>query len=1223
MSHQLRRFLDLKTHEEVNFRCLHCGTSNLKGKRNRKTGELEASGLKKHISLKRRNGRRECYEYYSELEHDYTTSLVHRAQVPAPDTPQVEESSQPGEAANNQTEMDNSPPNSPMEELSDPDESISSSASELDLGQFKDLVLPKSNSLPINAQFSRRKHRTSKANAKSLPTIAQIDTYTFPSRKLIPPISIVTILDHAQTKDLLEAKANLALAKLEAIAPTGAVTMQDEDDLAGVIIDDNNDVVYLSDNDDQNNHLDDISDTETEGEDSSIEVLEPTADAPPEERAATALNPNHLLDRLYQESQDRQDPNEPLPAKVKSHLQLLQLQERHKLSYAATEDIINWAKDSYLLDPNIFQDSYPSRNTMHSLYRGLLGLPPDAYVFKEKIVQWLPDNKPLPIHCRSFFDCLYEQLTKPSLLGPGSCNISFPHPTNPFCYDPQDLPLPPYVSELYHGSWYRKTAARLCTEPNDVLAPLALETDETFLDKFGRFTVTPFNLKVLIFNNATCRKEDASTTWFYLPNDEAEAAHHEQKTEAYHKIQNLHNAMRECFKDLKYLMDNKIGVPWKLTYGGKEHMVNLKFAIAFVISDTAMHDKLCCHFGVRNALIKCICRHCNCETRYLVNPDKFKKTKLWTPDQLDPDLVEEDQEYWKSVSHYPVKNALDELDHGSNTRKTHLNTCGEVLHMHQKGAMVRVVESLVYVWTKGKNVLIDDHSMSSKQKNIQSSLDDLNFIGHQYGAFLQRQSDREKPRTKFKNSLFATTKKCAHEQAGVLLCILLALLSDRGRQISIEDRTMTDAWVENQVYIIELILMMEVWLKKDKYPREHVLDAKRLSQAIAFYMKRLTVICPRDGMGNLLIKNHLMLHLPQYIMRWGPPSGWDTTPMERGHKTSSKRPAQLTQKHLGTFMGQVGKKFGELRIVLLFRAFFFIDMLFDKVVGKRKRRQGGNEVDSEEEEDLEADQQPPNLRYPKSTGSRFTLGIDSRGNAGVKWKTRPGRQTHLQPVIDFVADVVLPNVADGGEPVIYGFTEYKVILEEQDEPSTFRAHPSYKSASRQQRDVWYDWALFDMSKFGMGEKCIPGQILMFITVPYLKDEVTHQRVKLVPNQPHAVVRLFKHAPKRFRGRGPRSAPYSSIVSFGTTRDYLMIIPCRNIASTTIVVPNLEVLKPGSEKERWLGRLGKKPKRKKKRTEPNPDVVPLGEGYFVVDPRYEWGEGIGRLIESFKPTDGFE
>ena len=139
------------------------------------------------------------------------------------------------------------------------------------------------------------------------------------------------------------------------------------------------------------------------------------------------------------------------------------------------------------------------------------------------------------------------------------------------------------------------------------------------------------------------------------------------------------------------------------------------------------------------------------------------------------------EKYFKSISHHPVKNALDELHHGHNKYKTHFNTMGELLHMHQKGAMVRVIESLLYKWKEGSKIMFRHVSPPVHQKNIQTSLDNLNFLGHQIGAMLSRQSDRNKPRTKFKNNLFQQTKKTAHEQSGVLLCVLLAMLTDRGR----------------------------------------------------------------------------------------------------------------------------------------------------------------------------------------------------------------------------------------------------------------------------------------------------------------------------------------------------------------------------------------------------------------------------------------------------------
>ena len=87
-------------------------------------------------------------------------------------------------------------------------------------------------------------------------------------------------------------------------------------------------------------------------------------------------------------------------------------------------------------------------------YRKHLGLAEGDYEFKETIVQWLPDNKPVVIHRRPFLDCLFELLTKESLLGPNSQNISLPHPTDPFAYRP-DTP-PETILELQHGTWWGK-----------------------------------------------------------------------------------------------------------------------------------------------------------------------------------------------------------------------------------------------------------------------------------------------------------------------------------------------------------------------------------------------------------------------------------------------------------------------------------------------------------------------------------------------------------------------------------------------------------------------------------------------------------------------------------------------------------------------------------------------------------------------------------------------
>ena len=91
---------------------------------------------------------------------------------------------------------------------------------------------------------------------------------------------------------------------------------------------------------------------------------------------------------------------------------------------------------------------------------------------------------------------------------------------------------------------------------------------------------------------------------------------------------------------------------------------------------------------------------------------------------------------------------------------------------------------------------------------------------------------------------------------------------------------MTRVALDNEVTIFELVLMVERWLKKDSYQSDLVLDTQRLACAISYYMDQMHEICKRGGMGMNTVKTHLIQHMPAYIQRWGPPSGWDSGNLE-------------------------------------------------------------------------------------------------------------------------------------------------------------------------------------------------------------------------------------------------------------------------------------------------------------------------------------------------------
>jgi hypothetical protein len=145
--------------------------------------------------------------------------------------------------------------------------------------------------------------------------------------------------------------------------------------------------------------------------------------------------------------------------------------------------------------------------------------------------------------------------------------------------------------------------------------------------------------------------------------------------------------------------------------------------------------------------------------------------------RFDREHASNNQDYFHSVSHHMIVNAFHTINMGENIYNIHLALPGELLHMHQKGMMVRYCEGL--------EQLIHDRGQDSdvSGRNIGMTILKLNSLALHYGALISHSSDRNLPWTKFKNSLFAGMKKATHEQSGVLLDLLLALLSDCGCQI--------------------------------------------------------------------------------------------------------------------------------------------------------------------------------------------------------------------------------------------------------------------------------------------------------------------------------------------------------------------------------------------------------------------------------------------------------
>eukprot|EP00536_Pseudo-nitzschia_multiseries_P009037 jgi/Psemu1/306252/fgenesh1_kg.244_\ len=199
--------------------------------------------------------------------------------------------------------------------------------------------------------------------------------------------------------------------------------------------------------------------------------------------------------------------------------------------------------------------------------------------FHPHILNWLPDNKPTQVYVCSFKDAIYSLLSDHQLMIEE--NLFFPDYSTPLSPD-NNPELNPHsvISELHHGSWWKSSWKEICNP----------------------------NLQEIL----TRSQPEAWTAIYFHPDPEWESTRHSRPATLKEKIQNLHNGLEVVFRSFKAACNEDGGIEWNyLPYANQQWKVKMKFAIAYVIGDTELHDKLCGKYGSFNKGVMRMCRHCN------------------------------------------------------------------------------------------------------------------------------------------------------------------------------------------------------------------------------------------------------------------------------------------------------------------------------------------------------------------------------------------------------------------------------------------------------------------------------------------------------------------------------------------------------------------------------------------------------------------------------------
>eukprot|EP00536_Pseudo-nitzschia_multiseries_P015768 jgi/Psemu1/43789/gm1.43789_g len=287
-------------------------------------------------------------------------------------------------------------------------------------------------------------------------------------------------------------------------------------------------------------------------------------------------------------------------------LELMNIISNHKLPLSMFNTIFKWAKTSQYRPG--FDFATTGIQTRDAISKGIqTKLRMTEPKFYPKIVNWLLDNKPAQIYVRPFTEALYSLLLNAEIMVEE--NLSFPSIFTPLSLD-NNPPMTEntFISELCHGKWWSESWKLICQEGNpepEILVPLIFYMDGISLDAHGRLTLTPLNMTLGIFNVEIRKLPQAWTTIYFHPDNEWESTHHSRKPTATESVQNLHNAIEVALASFEEISERDYGILWEyLLYAGKLWKVRMKFAIAYVIGDTELHDKLCGKFGSRNSNVK-------------------------------------------------------------------------------------------------------------------------------------------------------------------------------------------------------------------------------------------------------------------------------------------------------------------------------------------------------------------------------------------------------------------------------------------------------------------------------------------------------------------------------------------------------------------------------------------------------------------------------------------
>ena len=661
--------------------------------------------------------------------------------------------------------------------------------------------------------------------------------------------------------------------------------------------------------------------------------------------------------------------------------------------------------------------------------------------------------------------------------------------------DPNDIFAPPkeskYYRDIHDGSWWKEAIKNMCLENDQILMPFIYFIDGLKIDKFGKLTVEAVLQCCAWFNR---HARNRSGTWWVGGFVQDQTLFRDQENYIRDdKAGDYHDMLSHIFADMKRIQEAG-GMKITLNLGGKIHHVRAIPVIAFVIGDCKGNDLLCGRMGGHHIGMQGLCRDCTISPLDGDNPCVGEPLlcEFITRDHV----IGKSKEELATLSFLPLtNNCFNNLSFGGDHRGIWGACPAEILHAVELGLCEYIAESLDLFFT-------------------QASLDIISSAVACIVKNSRRQSERDVPDLNpFREGLTSVASLKARERFARVYALYLALRNDhviaalctKKRKKKKGDTTptshITPSFISGYANVIEDTLCFHQWLKQDQFLKADFVVPEgecdsRASSRIKKYLHDFKTKIKRSGNGFKTPKFHQMLHLVDYIIRFGPPASFDGSRGENFGKVIIKDNAKKTNRHKDTLNFDIATRISEDDIVdQASQVFFMNKKRWPSKFCTEKDLQDSSFVVTGNNNRTTALTNAVTESIVHATKPRFLIVPDTDFDESYQDDEGTPLSLYIDwgsiastPYVNFESSLIQKvgarlflNCPHHGGRVLptSPVSGYTVIKKDG---HLYRAHPWYAK-----KGPWFDWAYFEWSGY---EQPIPALIKMFVDLT--NAEITYE-----------------------------------------------------------------------------------------------------------------------------------